>query len=217
MVVTNIPFSPTFEEYGKKIKIEKYESMENTVRALFEETAPLLQPKAVLKECYIETKNGNSVVVDGVKFTSTVFDTKLDSAERVFAYVATCGTELENFSRDPSDFMEQFLLDELKEMALRDALQYLRSYVKETYKLKKIASMNPGSADAHVWPIEQQQQLFSLLGDVKQSIGVTLTDSHLMIPNKSVSGIYFPTEVDFEMCQECRRENCPHRRAPFAG
>ncbi len=217
MIFNNIPFAPAFEDYGKKIKIEKYASMEDTVRSLFEEAAPLIRPKAVCKECYIDEKGENFAVIGGTRFSGTVFDGKLDSAERVFAYVATCGNELDNFCRDPSDFMEQFLLDELKEMALRAALDYLRKYVKETYKLKKIASLNPGSADAHVWPIEQQEPLFSLLGDVKQEIGVTLTDSHLMLPNKSVSGIYFPTEVDYEMCEECTRENCPSRRGPFTG
>jgi hypothetical protein len=44
---------------------------------------------------------------------------------------------------------------------------------------------------------------------------VELTDSFLMIPNKTVSGIYFPTERDFRTCQVCHREKCPNRRAPF--
>jgi hypothetical protein len=36
-----------------------------------------------------------------------------------------------------------------------------------------------------------------------------------MLPNKSVSGIRFPTEIAFESCQLCRRENCSSRRAAF--
>ncbi len=217
MILKEIPLSPAFKEYGKKIKLEKYASMEETVRNLFEAALPYVKPKAVVKECYIEDKIDGSVVVDGTTFSSPILRERLEPVNRVFAYVATCGTEADSFSKDPSDFMEQYYLDELKEMALRVAIDHLRDYVKNTFKLKKIASMNPGSADAHVWPIEQQKQLFSLLGDVQGSIGVTLTDSYLMLPNKSVSGIFFPTEIDFEMCEECRRENCPHRRAPFHG
>ena len=75
--------------------------------------------------------------------------------------------------------------------------------------------MNPGSGDVDIWPIEQQRELFSLFGDVKALIGVTLTDSFLMIPNKTVSGVFYPTEVDFVTCQLCHRERCPNRRAPF--
>jgi hypothetical protein len=75
--------------------------------------------------------------------------------------------------------------------------------------------MNPGSGDANVWPIEQQKELFSLFGDVENLIGVRLTDSFLMVPNKSVSGICFPTEINFQSCQLCHRMNCNGRKAPF--
>jgi hypothetical protein len=83
------------------------------------------------------------------------------------------------------------------------------------YGLSKASVMHPGSGDASVWPIEQQRQLFSLLGDVTGLIGVELTDSFLMVPNKSVSGMRFPTEMDFRSCQLCHREKCPSRSAPF--
>ena len=46
-------------------------------------------------------------------------------------------------------------------------------------------------------------------------MGVRLTDSFLMVPNKSVSGIFFPAEVTFTSCQLCQRGVCPGRRAPF--
>ena len=73
--------------------------------------------------------------------------------------------------------------------------------------------MNPGSlAD---WPLEQQAELFEVLGDVRGAVGVELTESCLMIPIKSVSGIRFSTEVQFENCQLCPRDVCPGRRAPY--
>ena len=61
----------------------------------------------------------------------------------------------------------------------------------------------------------KQVELFSLLGDAPADIGVTLTDSYLMVPNKTISGIRFPTSVDFRSCQVCHREDCPSRSAPF--
>jgi hypothetical protein len=77
--------------------------------------------------------------------------------------------------------------------------------------------MNPGSGNRNFWPIGQQRQLFQLLGDVEASVGVRLTDSFLMTPNKTVSGILFPTDVPFVSCQLCTRENCPRRRAQYTG
>jgi hypothetical protein len=75
--------------------------------------------------------------------------------------------------------------------------------------------MSPGSGDVDVWPIEQQKQLFGIFGDTQALIGVRLTDSCLMVPNKSVSGIRFPTEITFRACRLCHRENCRGRSAPF--
>jgi hypothetical protein len=73
--------------------------------------------------------------------------------------------------------------------------------------------MSPGSLED--WPIEQQRPLFSLLGNVEASIGVKLNKSLLMIPRKSVSGVYFPNEVTFYNCQLCPRERCEGRKAPY--
>jgi predicted transcriptional regulator len=75
--------------------------------------------------------------------------------------------------------------------------------------------MRPGSGDVTVWPIEQQQGLFSLLDDVEGAIGVKLMESCLMVPNKTTSGILFTTEEDFRSCEVCHREDCPSRHAPF--
>jgi len=37
----------------------------------------------------------------------------------------------------------------------------------------------------------------------------------LMTPNKTVSGIVFPSEKAIRTCQVCKRENCPNRQAEF--
>jgi hypothetical protein len=73
--------------------------------------------------------------------------------------------------------------------------------------------MSPGSLQD--WPLEAQSQLFQLLPDVEAAIGVRLTESLLMIPTKSVSGIYFQTEVSFVNCQLCQRGKCPGRKARY--
>ena len=48
-----------------------------------------------------------------------------------------------------------------------------------------------------------------------RTIGVRLTDSFVMLPMKSVSGVYFPTEHTFASCQLCPRDDCPGRSAPY--
>jgi hypothetical protein len=63
--------------------------------------------------------------------------------------------------------------------------------------------------------LSEQRAVFAALGDVQAAIGVQLSDSMLMIPAKSVSGIRFPTTESFESCQLCPRVDCPGRRAPY--
>ena len=53
------------------------------------------------------------------------------------------------------------------------------------------------------------------MGNVTDAIGVELTESCLMLPNKTSSGITFATEVDFRTCQLCHRPECSHRSAAF--
>jgi hypothetical protein len=74
--------------------------------------------------------------------------------------------------------------------------------------------MNPGSLND--WPLEQQRVLFSLFPNATELIGIRLSNSFVMHPIKSVSGIYYPNEIRFESCQLCPREKCPGRRAPYS-
>jgi len=143
----------------------------------------------------------------------------LSEVERVFPYIVTCGVELDTVAISQNDVLAGYMLDGLKELALRQAIEYLKKHLAETYGLdtERMSTMNPGSGNRNVWPIGQQRQLFRLLGDVEGLVGVRLTDSFLMTPNKTVSGILFPTEVPFVSCQLCTRENCPRRRAEYSG
>jgi hypothetical protein len=181
--------------------------------ARVEETA---RPKAIYDVAYLEEKAEDSVVVKGVRFTSRTLRRNLDPVERVFPYVATCGTEADAIPAAQGDLRQQVWLWSLKELLLAAAIEHLSEHLVERYRIAHYAKMNPGSGDAGVWPIEQQRELFSVLGDVEGRIGVKLTESMLMIPTMSVSGIIFPTETHFESCQICHREDCPRRKAPFS-
>ena len=76
-----------------------------------------------------------------------------------------------------------------------------------------VSRINPGSLKE--WPITGQLPLFEALGGVTADIGVSLAESMLMSPVKSVSGIMFQGDTPFENCQLCPKANCPNRRAPY--
>ena len=173
------------------------------------------RPKAVYRECFIEGRTEETVTIDGVVFTSRALARNLSDVERVFPHVATCGVEVEEIEVPPDEFLASYWWDIIKTALLMCARCHLFEVLSRRYALGKTASMNPGSGDATLWPIEQQKPLFALLGDVKSAIGVELTDSCLMMPSKTISGIAFATERDFKSCQVCHRAGCPSRSAPF--
>lgn len=53
------------------------------------------------------------------------------------------------------------------------------------------------------------------MAEAAEALSVTLSDSCLMTPNKSVTGIRFAVEGRFESCQLCPMPECPGRRAPY--
>ena len=115
---------------------------------------------------------------------------------RAFPYVATCGTEVQVWSAGITDMLQVFWMDVVRACILFKAIDHLNGHLKDGLKLGDFSSINPGSLPD--WPITEQPKLFSMLGGVKAAIGVTLTESMLMLPSKSVSGIYFQAETSFE-------------------
>ena len=203
------------EALERRLHLEPGDDRAGEFRQLADRARPLGRPKAIFGECFVEHRGTDSVTVDTVTFTSPALRANLDQVQRVFPYVATCGTEIDQVAVPADDLLAQYWLDAIKGALLDCSRNYLRAYLERQYALRKTSSMHPGSGDANVWPIEQQVQLFSLLGDVESQIGVRLTPSFLMTPIKTVSGILFPTETNFENCQLCHREVCPSRKAPF--
>jgi hypothetical protein len=219
VILSDIPFRFDEGHFRSQVRLDSHPASLPAAQALLQETVPLLRPKAMYRVCYVDTRQADEVRLDGVSFRSRVLAQNLGAVDRVFPYVATCGTELEEHQRSCGDLLVQFWLDALKDMALGCARDTLRHHLGERFGLHpgKLSSMNPGSGNRTLWPISEQAPLFRLLGDVEQAIGVRLTDSFLMTPNKTVSGILFPTEVPFESCQLCTRPDCPRRRVPYRG
>ncbi len=213
-VLDNISVKLDPGEVLKRLRLgDKSQHIENSVQQIIEIVRPIVRPKAIYEVSYVDNKNEDSLDVGGTRFTSRVLRVNLDKIERVFPYIATCGSEVDEITIPSEHLMDNFYLDTIKGMVLGSAISYLKDYLTRNYALGQVTHMNPGSLDD--WPVTQQKELFSIFGNVEDCIGVKLTESYLMIPLKSVSGIYFPTQIKFESCQLCPREECSGRRAPY--
>jgi len=213
-VLDTIPFSVDLPRLFQAVHARPGSTHARELEALAAEAEAVARPRAMYKISYVDSAGDDYVQLDGLKFTSRVLRVNLGDIHRVFAFVATSGTELEAWANEgDDDLLRRFWAEEINRMGVATAAQALLKHLSETYGVPTLSTMNPGSlAD---WPLTQQRVLFALLGDTQAAIGVSLKESFLMVPTKSVSGIAFPTEETFASCQLCPREGCLNRRAPY--
>ncbi len=213
VVLQDIPFAASLDSLARRLHVQCDGSDHDDLVSLVHEAEQVARPKALYRLAYIDERGDDYVVADGVRLTSRILRTNVEQTERVFAQLATCGTEIDAWAESLNDVLWSFWAEAFKEVALSCAIKALAEDVQRRYAPAKSSSMAPGSLPD--WPIREQRSLFALLGDVEAAIGVRLTASMLMVPNKSVSSVRFETEQDYVSCALCPRERCPGRRAPY--
>ena len=217
LVLDAVPFEVSTDELLRRLGAQGDDDLTGDIAALVARSAQVGRPKAVFREAHIRELGDGSANIEGIGFVSQVLRSNLEGVGAVYAFVATCGAELDTLLEGNDDPLMRYALDCIKETALSAATAYLYRHIEVSYGIAKMSSMNPGSGDVGLWPIEQQTPLFELIGDVERLVGVRLTESLLMVPNKTISGVLFPTDSEFISCQLCQRAECPNRRAPFGG
>jgi hypothetical protein len=214
-ILNSIPFNLDIQQITTEPFVQAGSDYEAEVQSLIQLAREKGKPKAAYRVAYITDRDDDRIEIDDIWFKSRMLSRNLKSVERVFALVATCGHELDDIFQSDGDMLKQFWWDSIKNQLLEEATNFVLDYLRRKFRLGKTSTMHPGSGDVNVWPIEQQAGLFTLLGDTTKDIGVRLTDSFLMVPNKTISAFLFPTEKGFHSCEVCHREGCPSRRAPF--
>ena len=213
VVMDDIAFEPNLRKLTKKLRAKEGTRHAEQLKSLLDEANAIARPQAMYTAAYVNSRDESSVVIGGIEFNSRVLRVNLNDVHRVFPFAVSCGRELHEWMRDKDDMLLRYYADVISEEALRAAAAELKRHVVRRYGLGRTSTMSPGSLED--WPIQEQRPLFQLLGDPEEAMGVRLTDSMLMIPSKSMSGIRFPVEKTFESCQLCQRERCPSRKAPY--
>lgn len=212
-VFDDIPFEPDISWLMKRLRIKEGSSNQRELLRMLDEARAIAHPRAFYLAASVNAKGDDWVEVEGVRFSSRVLRVNMGNVCHAFPYLATCGLELQEYADSLDDFLQAFWAEAIQEVALFGATQALVEDLNRQYQPGNTASMSPGSLQD--WPIQEQAPLFKLFGDHAQKIGVQLTDSTLMRPNKSISGIRFATDFEFESCQLCPRDGCPGRRAAY--
>ena len=206
----SMPFRPSMEETMAKLSIGP--EMEEEFREVYDACVAVAQPKAVV--CLLPVRReGAETIIGSERFQSRIMQVNMQPVGRAFPYAVSCGRELYELSRQTDDPLERVWVDCFSQLAMRAVDAEMSRTLMRLYRLGHTARMNPGSLPD--FPITCQRALFRLLDGGADAIGLELTESCLMLPYKSVSGILYETEADYENCMLCPRENCPTRRAAY--
>ncbi|MGD9345563.1 MAG: vitamin B12 dependent-methionine synthase activation domain-containing protein [Candidatus Aminicenantes bacterium] len=211
-ILNSIQFQLSLDDFGKEFR-SAWKNSSLNFQELLETAQSLITPKLLYKVCYVNHRENNRIEIEDVIFSSHVLSVNLQKIGKVFPYVITIGSELEDEASSMSDLLQQYYLESIGDVALRSVKSYLENHIRKKFGIKTLSSMSPGSLED--WPITQQKPLFALFGSDADSTGIRLTEKMLMIPRKSISGILFPTEVTFSSCKLCPRKNCPARKAIY--
>ena len=115
---------------------------------------------------------------------------QLRGAEAIAAFVVTIGSKLENAARElmtAGKTVEGYVLDTIGSAATEALADVLEKEIAATVAARGWKITNRFSPGYCSWETGGQQALFSLFPD--QPAGVTLNESSLMSPIKSVSGV----------------------------
>jgi hypothetical protein len=213
-ILDSIPVNISLKDVLDELHIKrKPPSIEKSIIDLIERAKHVVRPKILYKTVYIEANNDNSIRIDGLEITSTILRMYLNDGDIVFPHIITSGIEVETVDIPKDNYLKKLLFDGIKELALETAVNYFETFLKEKYGFKTVSAVNPGAPND--WPVSQQKELFSIFGNVEELIGVRLTDNFVMDPIKSLSGIYFSTDLAFMNCRLCLQERCVKRKAGY--
>ena len=112
----------------------------------------------------------------------------LSGCDQVILMAATLGSEAESLLRRTQklDMSDALILDALGSTAIEAVCDRLCDEIAEKVFPRRLTSrFSPGYGDL---PLEQQGELFAVL-DVTRRIGVSLSASGLMLPQKSVTAL----------------------------
>jgi hypothetical protein len=184
--------------------------------------AALAEPRAVCEELSAE-RFAAVLAPLGLPADDLVVGRVYPRAEGLALFVATLGEALPARIRqlfDDDALAEGWMLDAVASagadrLAGRLAERYRRTLVARGRDGVQVLPYSPGYCG---WPTRGQRPLFDALRP--EEIGVTLNDSCLMSPLKTVSGVLVagPAEAhrfrpDFPFCRDCQTRECGPRMA----
>ena len=196
-------------------------SVGKTLESFTSRITDFLRPRIIYRMLGIASCNGSVQLEGGLSFNSIKASRVFCDCTDICCFLATIGRGIdEEIIRltERKRSSDAYILDAVGSAAVETIVEQFHDRIKtrllaedKTVTLR----LSPGYCD---WPLQEQKKLFRLLDAGK--IGVDLSESSLMQPRKTISGIFgvMPLSVGcrtpaYNPCSDCRKKNCTARRA----
>ena len=131
-------------------------------------------------------------------------------------FICTAGdifTRMTSEYNTQGEYLEAFVVDAIGSLTVENAMDRIQEDLSDKLEEKNLKISNRYSPGYCNWALSGQKELFRLIG--QNEVGITLTDSCLMSPIKSVSGIIgIGSDVKKRAygCEICRNTDCIYRK-----
>ena len=149
-----------------------------------------------------------------------IMEKQLKGSEAYALFICTSGVEFEKYQqllKEKDDMVRVFIADALGSVIAEKCADQMEAYLQESINKLGWHHTNRFSPGYCGWHVSQQQLLFKLFEG--KTCGVHLTDSSLMVPIKSVSGIIGIGKKVRKLeytCGLCNFEKCYKRKLKLA-
>lgn len=196
-------------------------SLKKKVTRLKDKTRLLIKPRLHFKKHKIQTISPGVVQLESDhRLKSSKLSRTMRGSQEIVCFVGTIGKAIEkeiNKLMNQKRLSEAYVLDAMGSVMVEDLVEQFQSQLHKHYKAQNKAVSLPFSPGYCDWPVTEQKKLFQLMEP--QQVGVELTDTCLMKPRKSISGVVglFSAEGGRELgnynpCLDCQKLDCTARR-----
>ncbi len=164
------------------------------------------------------SESRDSLAIQGKVFnTGKIVHWMLRNAKYYVFFLVTLGPEPETLARSlltSGNYLEGYLADLVASALVDSVADQLEGQVRILAGNHGLRTTNRYSPGYCSWNVSEQKKLFSLFPE--GCCGISLLESSLMKPVKSISGIIgIGTRVEYQdyPCEPCPMKNCPYRKA----
>ncbi len=191
---------------------------ENLIDKLITECRKCMSPQgSFIRVKALKTETSGQISIQGSSFqTGRTLKKMLVGSEDYVFLMATSGPGPETLARElmeRGEFLEGYIADMVASALVESVVNQVQDHIKQLASQSGLKITNRYSPGYCKWDVSEQQKLFKLFPE--NGCGITLSDSSLMTPIKSISAILgIGSSVVYQeyTCQICSLKECLYRK-----